>query len=701
MEPVGFSPWAEAVRFFLAAVAGVLLVLAVPGVALLPIWARVLRLGAAPGWFHMVLGACLASVAGHGVSHALLILLGLEATFWPMWGGAALLLLLAEGASARWGSALDPPARSTLGRGALMAAAVLLLFTLVTTPPRFVGLRGYWSEEIYTQIANLDPAEKSGHSPLKAGEGLREVSHREYALLEARGMFAVAPGQVPGGTTQTRVCLVLQNQSSEDLELEVRLDGQRLPRNKLISPVEVDFPRPREARDPGALILPALYDPSRQPRNSPPPLRLLVIPVERSAAPLQLEIRTRSVGAVAGLAPVRIVDVSDLSVRDLRGALERRFFVGDTGDIYETLELSRGFRRHLLQHSSSYGGDRHDGGGPTSISDEPPGHHFLAFLALTLVMDQVAGVSVLHLAYLVLLWLLTVHLAAAGNPSLTPRQLVPLLLVCLIYTRLCRLGLESNAPDTLFLILLLAAMALLMEGRRWLASAMVAVAFWVHVPAPHATVLLGLAALALPRRRLALLFSAQTLGLLVLLLLVRYLTIAMAAGWEQAWYTGQAEFLAGNRSGMIKQILFGGEWHLAPTLAGVALKWGLLLLVGSAAAAPLLLGTLALPARARPSRVDPETWVLFFFGILFFFATALLDLHRPHHVGPVIFPLAAALIRRVSLLQSGGARRGWWLVSVALGVGALLFFTLVSGPDPTDTLNMVHLGDFAHVPGGQ
>ena len=686
LGPLGQGGLAESVRFAVAGVAGVGVLLAVPGVALLPMWCRLLKLGPSPGWFHLVVGACLASVAGHAVGHAGVILLGMQATFWPMWGAAAGLLVLAELAASRLGVGLEPPPRSGLVMGALAGAGVLLIFTIVSSPPRFIDLRGYWSEELYTQVANLNPGPGAVAPTMVIGSGWRLAgTSRTYELTGSSGTLVVDASE----STSQRHCLVLQNLGQADLALEVSVSGgRRLSRTELISPVEMDFPRPREASDPALLVLPALYNPSRQGRNSPPPLRLLV------PARVQGELRF-NFKPLAGDGPVkvRLHDFTGLSALALRGALDDRFFVGDTGDIYETLELSRGFREHVLQHSSSYGGDMHDGGGPTSISDEPPGHHFLAFLALTFVQDGVAGVSALHLAYLMLLWLLAVHLSAVGNPRLASWHLLPLLVVALIYTRLCRLGLESNAPDTLFLLLMLAAVGALLQGRRWFASGLVAVAFWVHVPAPHTTVLLGLAALALPRRRDAVIFTIQTLGLLALVLLARYLAIAVAAGWDTAWYTGQAEFLAGNRSGMFKQILLAGRWELAPLLAGVAGQWALLLLVGSAAAAPLFVGSLA--ARAQK---DQGAWVLFLFGILFFAATALLDLHRPHHVGPVVFPLAAALTRRLSMLDSDKTRRILWAISLAAALAALAFFLFFSGPDPTDTLNPVHLGDFAHVP---
>jgi len=685
MEGVGLPPWMEAMRFGLAAVAGVGMILAVPGAALLPVWCRVMRLGAEPGWFHLVLGAAMVSLLGHVVTHAALLLFGFKVTFWPMLVGSLISLLLAEVASTMWGGELRAPARTPLFRATLAGAVLLVLFTLVTSPPRFVGLGSYWSEELYTQIQNLNPGDTETPSPLSAGAGWKALGDGTHALEARTGSFTLRP--VAGAPR--RLCLVLQNMGAADLVVEVSLAGRRLTRAELISPVEVDFSRQRELRDPSMLILPALYDPSRQPRNSPPPLRMLVPTAEEG----ELSFTFRPM-AGDGAVTVRLHDLSGRSAQGVRRAVESRFFVGDTGDIYETLELARGFGRHFFQYSSSYGGDRHDGGGYSSISDEPPGHHFLTFLALTLVQDQITGLSALHLGYLVLLWALGVHLAVRGSGSrLSPWLLLHLFGVLLIYTRLCRLGLESNAPDTLFLLLLLAGMAALLDGRSWLASALVAVAFWVHVPAPHATVILGVSAVALLGPVGAARFTVRTLCLLAMVLLARYLSIAMAAGLEQAWHTGQAVFLANNRSGMVREILLNGRMDLVPTLAGVAGEWALLLLAGSAGAALFFLVSLPMPARK-----DAETWVIFGFGFLFFLATALLDLHRPHHVGPVAIPLAAALTRRIAALRSDGARRIILGLSVAAAAAALIFFLFYAGPDPTDTLNPTHLGDFAHMP---
>ena len=684
MEWAGLPSWMEAMRFCLAAAAGVGLVLTVPGAALLPVWCRVMGLGPNPGLFQLLLGAALTSVAGHLLTHAVLLIFGFEVTFWPMWVGTLILLLLVEVASAMWGGEMSAPPRTPLLRATVGGAVVLVLFTLLTSPPRFVGLGSYWSEELYSQIANLNPGQEETPSPLGAGSGWRARGDRTHALDGKTGAFTLRPTR----GAPRRLCLVLQNLGAADLKVEVALAGRRLTRAELISPVEVDFPRPREARDPAMLILPALYDAARQPRNSPPPLRLLL----PTPADGELSFTFKPMEGAAG-ARVLLHDLSGLSARGLRRAVEARFFVGDTGDIYETLELARGFRSHFLQYSSSYGGDRHDGGGYSSISDEPPGHHFLTFLALTFVQDRITGLNALHLGYLVLLWALGVHLATRGVARPAPWLLLNLLGVLLIYTRLCRLGLESNAPDTLFLLLLLAGMAALLEGRSWLASALVAAAFWVHVPAPHAAVILGVSALAMLKPGKAARFMAQTLALLAILLLARYLVIAVAAGFEQAWHTGQAVFLANNRSGMVRQILLNGRLDLLPTLAGVAGQWALLLLAGSAGAALFFLISLLFPGRK-----DAEAWVIFGFGLLFFLATALLDLHRPHHVGPVTIPLAAALVRRLDGLKSAGVQRALWGLSAVAVLAALLFFLFLSGPDPTDTLNPLHLGDYAHNP---
>ena len=62
------------------------------------------------------------------------------------------------------------------------------------------------------------------------------------------------------------------------------------------------------------------------------------------------------------------------------------------------------------------------------------------------------------------------------------------------------------------------------------------------------------------------------------------------------------------------------------------------------------------------------------------------------------FPLAAALARRIPQLRGQGARRMLWAAATLAGLVALTLM-LVGGPDPTDTLNPFHLGDFSHVLG--
>lgn len=686
----------SSVGFVLLSLTGLGLILLVPGLAFLPLWCKLGWLSRRPRLFPFLLAAALSTLLCHYLAHTALTLAGASAGYWPMWGGALFFLGLGTAASIRWGVAPVPtwPAGVRFW-GPLLGGLMVIGFCLAFTPPRFVEETNYWSEELYDITGALDfqrPAPPSAALEVTYGRAWTRAAERKYGLMGDSAAISILNKTSQAMPLQLR--LVLQNHTSRRRKARLLLDGEPLPRERLISPAEGDFERPGETAG-GTLILEPVFDPGRHTRNSPSPLRMVLPTFMVSPGRHTLRLQLGPLPEAHAGACLSLYDFTFLDAAAFYGLFTRHFFVGDTGDILETLDFSRNFKEHWIQHSSSYQGDRYDGGGPTAISDEPPLHHFFCFLALTFIQDSIISISVLYLAQLALLFLLAAHLTAWRNPYLLWWHQLPLIGVLFAYARLCRLGVEANTPDTLFLLIWLCVMRCYLGGRRRLALVLVLASFLVHVPTPHCVIFLGVITWVVIRERTHLGFMLKALAALAALVLCRWLIISLEAGLAQAWSTGQADFLAHGRFDMLKEILWQGDLARLPILLERTLDFSVLVLAASCGALPLFLA--ALIWRGRAKEVDQVGWVFFLFGLLYYGSSSLLTIHRAHHLGPIAVPLIIAAVRRLSRLQ--GRLQGWVLFGLAMAAGvAAVWFLFVAGPDPTNTFNTIHIQAFIPPP---
>ena len=681
--------------------AGLCVALLAPGMLYVPLWRRLNWIPRQSRVFYPLVAAGLSSAACHVASHKLVVLSGYMAEYWSMWAGAAAFAALGAVLSSRWGhtqEAKAPPAvtpqTGLVQFASVVGAGALIVFVLAASPPRFVEEINYWPDKTYADLSKLN----FGHIDL-AGAGIETTyglewdARREgvYDLAGIAGTLRI----VNRGDVAYPLDLkfVLQNRWQEGIIARFQLDGTAIGERELFHYVQDRFRH--SITEPADFVrLWPVFDHTRDPRDRP--MHLCLVAPTISVAPgehvLRMQFETESPYDGAG-PRITLFDMSNLTSEQFYRKLTRHFFIADTGDLYETLDFSRNFKQHWIQHSSSYQGGRLDGGGPTSISDEPPGHHFLCFLALTFVRDSITSISALYLVELLLLFFLVVHLAAWDNEGFRWWHVLPIVGVFCAYSRLCRLGVESNAPDTLFLLVWLCVMKAYMDRRQGLAVWLVGVAFLIHIPAPHALVFLGAAAWLVTREREGLKFICKALMLLAVISVARVMIISMEAGLRGALASGQAPFGGVQRMELLKEILLKRRWSRAFDLLMVAKDFARLVLVATCGAVPIY--AVSLFVRVRRRGRDMKAGVLFLFGLFYYLAMSLVDFQRGHHVGPIALPLMAALVRRVSQTDGPAARRILFGVTIAACLAAIVFL-LVAGPDYTGTFTRFPLTALTH-----
>ena len=664
------------------ALAGMCTALLVPGLVYLPLCRRLNLLREKSQAFYSLLFAVLITVAGHAAGHKLIHLLGSDAGSWSMLAMACAFTLLGALLSARWGKQIELRRPEPLVlRSALAGGAVLVLFSLLTTPPRLVDETDYLSEQLYQVATRLRFAPPPAGVTMVPGPRWRRQG--DGLVLDGR-IGTLQLSSSASGAVVLPLKLLVKNGAQHDLMLRVWLDD-RLVGGKELLPYDKGDLQVSGLTAADSLRLPARFNHRREPRNKPSSVVLMTPALRLSEGKHTLRMVFSSVEAGPQSGTISLVDLSGLDGHQFYRALSRQVFIGDTGDIQETLDLSRNFRWHWIQHSSSYDGGIFDGGGPTSVSDEPPGHHFLCFLAMTFISDSITSISLLWLVLLVLLLWVTILLSTDDNPSSRWWHLLPLLATALIYTRLCRLGLESNAPDTLYLLTWMCVLKVFWDHREKLGLLLVAAAFLVHVTAPQCLVMLGLAYYLASGRGDGPKFAAKALAVLVLLMGLRVLIISVDLGIEGAMYSGQNDFLANNRLSAVKAIFSGDLARIPDVLykAAVFFPQAMATTCGVLLVIPL---TLLLPAGVRPKIAHHRGWTLFLFGVLYFLALSVVDVLRSHHLGPIAFPAMAGAARRLSQLRS--ARHQRWPVAVMVAVGLLtLAYLLLATPDVSGTFS--------------
>ena len=677
----------------LQALGGICIVLVVPGLLYLPLCRRLGLLRERSQAFYYLLLSVLITVACHALGHKLIHLLGRDAGFWELYASSCAFALVGWGLSARWGDEIQIqwPGR-LVNINAAVGGVAVVLFALLSTPPGLVDESWYMSEQLYQWAPRLTYAPLPADVSIKPGPRWRRHGPRHQELDLTAGRAGVLQLTNRGTAPRTvQLKLLVKNGTGDDLMLRAWL-GDQLLTGKQLLPYDRGDLEVSGLTGADSVRLPARFDHRREPRNTPTPVVLMspALRLPPGQQTLRLELTPANGKPTPG--SLQLIDLSDLDAHAFYGALTRHVQIGDTGDIQETLDLSRNFRWHWIQHSSSYDGGIFDGGGPTSVSDEPPGWHFVCYLALTFITDSITSIGLLWLVLLVLLLWVTLLLATEDNQHNRWWQLLPLLLAALIYTRLCRLGLESNAPDTLYLLVWLCVLKVFLDRRLHLGLLLAAVSFLIHVTTPQCLVMLAVAAWysAHVRPLEGPWFVAKALAVLVLLMGLRVLIITPEAGLEGALFSGQNDFLASNRLSAVKAILTGDLNRIPDVLlkAGIFLPHAVAATCGALLLTPL---TLLLPEHVRPRMAHHRGWTLFLFGLLYFLALSVVDVLRSHHLGPFIFPVLAGTARRLSQLRSEIHQR--WPVVVALVVGlAALVFLLVATPDYTGTFSDWYMG---------
>ncbi len=696
LSALGLPPWLKGAAASLNAVAGLAMVLAVPGLAWLPVWRGLGWLDEECDGFYVVLAVGLGTVLCHGISHKAIVLSGYLAEYWPMWWAAVLWAAAGWAASVQWGGALAVRwPRPVVVRCSLGAALAVVCFALATSPPRFVEETNYWPDKAYADFAGLNfgrvDLDREGIT-VRFGDQWVKRGKRTYDLHgeEAR-IYISNRGDV---AYPLDLILVLRNNWRTPLVAEFEFDGRTLREGELTR-----YARQRRgAKGIGEdyLLLWPRFDHTVDPRDRPPHLVLAAPTLEVPPGDHVLRVEILPSRATDEAGPrVTLFDLSNTTAAEFYRELSARFFVADTGDLYETLDFSRNFRLYWIQHSSSFNPTIPDSGGATSISDEPPGHHFLCFLALTFIRDSITSISLLFLVELMLLVALAVQFAAWDNNAFRWWHVLPLLGVSFAYTRLCRLGAESNAPDTLFLLVWLCVMWAHLDGRERLAGWLVGVAWLIHIPTPQCVVFTGVASWLAMRDRRGIRFIVRAFLVILAVTAIRVLLISMDAGLRGALFSGQARFGGVQRLELLREILIDHDWSRIVVLLHVARNFARLVLIASCGAIPIAAVSFFVRVRAEEARARAKTTVLLLFGVFYYLAMSLIDTQRAHHVGPIAFPLMIAAVRRVAFVDRVWIRRLLFGAMVASAVAAVVYL-LHAGPDYTGTFTSHPIYQLTH-----
>ena len=577
--------------------------------------------------------AGLINLALHTVVHKSIVLLGYRVSPASYLGALACLGLI--GAAALLGLARGARLTCAQPRLAALFAAMgvgLCLFVAGTSRPFLADENNYWSDGDfwYFSLLRYDerPLEAAGVS-MRYGPEWQTVDRTKRDLLGLRGtiVFRNRSRKTRGITPK----LILQNHADTPLAVAISVDGKVLP----VADVYPEHARAMLPKSADAYVLiPPRFDHKRHGRDKPVNMAIVTPRLRLPRGPTVVAVAVRPVSDRVGL-PDRALSVYDLTNTTAAQSYERlrrHFFFGDTGDIFETLDFSRNYSDHALQYSSCYSGfSSEPGGGYCSISDEPPLHHFACMVALVVMGDKIASISFLFLAEVLLILLVIASLAGQGG-DLACWTVLPLFGVGCAYCALVRFGVESNAPDTLYVLFLLLGIRYLVLRRSALFVAFMGLAYLTHVPTPQALVLLVVAHLVVFRDWRVLKAAAVAAGVMAGVTLLRFVCIGLASDWQTALYTGQGRFLTGGRRlSTVKRVLthleFAGLANLWPSAKEYTMA-----VVAAACFLPF----------AGLLRKDKTSRLLLLFAALYHAAMCSLDELRAHHIGPPVFAYAAA-----------------------------------------------------------
>ena len=534
-----------------------------------------------------------------------------------------------------------------------LATSAIIAFAVLLRPPYFVDEERYLNETAYARFAAVEFPETSSDLVCTT-EGLSALEANQYRLERPTAILTFRP--VTEGHMPITPLLLLQNEEAREVTVSLRLDGKELA----TTPV------------------PPRYDRSRHSRNAPTAHALIAIGAGAAPATKEARFELTVTGHDGSEAPRLLVfDFTSLSRRDFARRLRETFFIGDLGDIRETLDWARSFRNHLVQYSRVNPHDSSDDGGGCycSISDEPPLHHLVCMIAMTLFGDSIASISYLYLAELALIFWLTLAIVSMRNESSIGVFLLPVTAVVCAYTVFVRLGLEANAPDTLFCVLLLGMVYALLGERHRLMCVLIGLSYLTHAPTIPVVGMLLLAYGVVYRRR-----DTWALGLeaAVVICAVTALwagSILIVAGPLHVFYTGQGNFASSGRMDLVGSIVLKGELgNIRYLLANARTFSGV-----------VMLGSCLLPAFVL-LRKDREAWFCLLTFVLYHVAICMLRFQRAHHAGPGIFLVALAMVRALTQVNDRWARRVVATLAV-LGAALALAISLQFGADYTGALD--------------
>jgi len=619
--------------------------------------------------------AGLINLLGHTLWHKVIVLSGHTVGTASYLAGLFVLTLI--GIAALWWCSRDAAircAQPSLLPGLVAVGVCVVGLVVATTPPVIADENNYWPDSYYRLFALLphrhDPGLAAGIKT-EYGPEWRAVDETKRNLWGRRG--AITFHNTSQRTRSVTPKWAVQNRGDRALGAVVTVNGKVLPARKLFPEIALG-----EIADPdGCALIHPRFDHTRHGRDKSPNLTvlspLLVLSPGRTVVTIAIHPAAPqwSPPAVA----LSLYDLTNTSAPECYRRLQKHFFFGDTGDIFETLDFSRSYFSRPLQYSHCYSGlTEQPGGGYCSISDEPPLHHFLCMVALAVMGDTIASISSLFLAEVLLILLVVLCLATHGTGAVDLWTLVPLAGVGCAYCSLVRFGVESNAPDTLYALFLLLAVRYSLLKRTRLFTVFIGLAYLTHVPAPQALVMLALTHVLVKRDWNVLRAAAVAAIVMGGITLFRFVEIGLVSDWQAAFYTGQGKFLTGGRRlATIKRVLMQMDFSLLPSLWPSAKEYTFAV-VAAACFLPF----------AAIQRKDRDCWMLLVFGLLYHAGMCLLDEKRAHHIGPPVLAFAAAGLRGLSLAPSPR-----WLWRTAGVAGACLGVALCLrwGPDFTGTFS--------------
>jgi len=468
-----------------------------------------------------------------------------------------------------------------------------------------------------------------------------EITPSRFVLRQARTERTIANAE--GKPVTFGLKLLLRNRTAAALLLRVRLDGALLAEGEI----------------------PPRYDRFEHSRNFALNTKFVSAAFDESPGPhkLTIDLADRS-GAAPDEIEVIVDDLGNTSRRAFWRAIRRRHVIGDIGDMREPVNFARSLQTFLIPFAHHHDLSEHHP--PAYSLADPPLHHHLAMLALSAMGDDIRSITAFYWFEVLLVFLLTVWLAAA-RPNVGARSNAGALAcvpVTWVLTTFIRPGLESNTPHLTFCVIFLLAVALLRVGGSGYFMLAAALAMMTK---PHGLPMALFAVVSLgvffgKRRKEAALLGAACLAVQLALVGAVFLI-------DRVWGPMAHKDVLGFRAGTLGRLLLCGQW-----------RWGLYLLRNAAHFAVLLLAASCFAPLFCWRGSDRWGRALLLIAGLAFAMVSTMNYVRCHYVGTVCSLLAAAAIR--SIVSDGRAVRRWLGFYFLCGTVAVVW-CFMTGPDHT------------------